>query len=65
MKKVKYEKPVVRRLGYDSRVMGIYCIAGSKANTLGNCNAGTRAHFTCTGGGQVGAGCDVGATPGS
>ena len=48
MKKIKYEKPVVRRLGYDSEVVAGTCLAGGgfssgcgKGNKAESCTQGT------------------------
>lgn len=65
MKKERYEKPIVRRLGYDRTVMGITCVIGGAPGSQDNCGGGLRAHLTCGGGNAVGASCATGPTPGS
>ena len=54
MKKIKYEKPIVRRLGHDSKAKGTdACTTGP---TIGNnnCNLGASAARRCGGGSSFG-----------
>ena len=44
MKKIKYEKPIVRRLGYDREVVAGICSGGGGFSTL--CGKGQKAE-TC------------------
>ena len=64
MEKVKYEKPIIQRLGYDRTVMGVICAGGGKAGG-DNCGGGNNANLTCGGGNGVAATCATGPTPGS
>ena len=50
MKKIKYEKPIVRRLGYDSKIVAGMCNVGP--NFALGCGKGQRAE-TCTQGTTV------------
>jgi hypothetical protein len=59
MKKIKYEKPIVQRLGYDNELAVGACGAGG--NHLTDCLAGARAN-NCTTGGSVGT-CTKGTGP--
>jgi hypothetical protein len=65
MKKEKYEKPIVQRLGYDRTAMGIYCVSGGSADSRDNCGGGNRAHLACGGGNGVATTCATGPSPGS
>ena len=50
MKKIKYEKPIVRRLGYDSEVVAGTCLSGP--GFAAGCGKGNKAE-TCTQGTSV------------
>jgi hypothetical protein len=50
MKKIKYEKPIVRRLGYDSEVVAGICNTGP--GFASGCGKGNKAE-TCTQGTTV------------
>ena len=65
MDKVKNEKPIIQRLGYDRTVMGVTCAGGTQAGNKDNCGGGNRANLTCGGGNGVAAACATGPTPGS
>jgi hypothetical protein len=65
MEKVKYEKPIIQRLGYDRTVMGVTCVGGTLAGSKDNCGGGNKANLSCGGGNGVGAACATGPTPGS
>jgi hypothetical protein len=40
MEKVKYEKPIIQRLGYDRTVMGVTCVGGTLAGVGAACATG-------------------------
>jgi hypothetical protein len=47
MKKIKYEKPIVRRLGYDSRAKGSDSCAAGPTIGVQNCKVGQSAASRC------------------
>jgi hypothetical protein len=47
MKKIKYEKPLVRRLGYDSEAKGTDSCATGPEIGVANCKAGPSAASRC------------------
>jgi len=61
MRKIKYEKPIVRRLGYDSEVVAGTCLNGGgfrpgcgKGNKAETCTQGTTvAPVVCVQGGAA------------
>ena len=53
MKKIKYEKPLVRRLGYDSEAKGSSSCAAGPTIGIQNCKAGESAGSRCSVGGSV------------
>jgi len=63
MEKLKYEKPIIQKLGYDRTAMGIYCVGGSQAGSGDNCPGGNRAHLSCGGGNGVSTTCATGPSP--
>ena len=61
MEKNKYEKPVIRKLGYENEVMGFFCSFGTALKS--QCVGGLKA-VACAGGGNfTAAGCGTGPTP--
>jgi len=63
MEKNKYEKPVIRKLGYENEVMGFECSNGIALKS--QCAGGLKAS-ACAGGGNFSSiGCEVGSTPAS
>lgn len=63
MKKIKYEKPVIRKLGYENAVMGFECSAGTALKP--QCAGGLKA-AACSGGGNFSSiGCEAGSSPAS
>jgi hypothetical protein len=54
MRKGKYEKPILQKLGYDSWVMGTVCSSGPSNKEP--CGGGSIAQTTCGGGADVGQG---------
>ena len=65
MDKIKYEKPMLVELGFDSEVMGTQCTVGS--TNPPQCKAGPTAKIVCNIGSSfaVPTVCSGGATPGS
>jgi hypothetical protein len=47
MKKIKYEKPIVQRLGYDSEATGSSSCATGPTIGVQNCKAGDSASARC------------------
>jgi hypothetical protein len=47
MKKIKYEKPIVRRLGFDSEARGSISCATGPSIGINNCKAGDSANSRC------------------
>lgn len=63
MKKIKYEKPVIRKLGYDNDLVGGICNAGPGFKAA--CGKGNKAE-TCTQGTTVAPViCQMGGAPSS
>lgn len=61
MEKNKYEKPVIRKLGYENKVMGFECSFGTALKS--QCAGGLKAAACAVGGNFTAAGCEAGVTP--
>jgi hypothetical protein len=61
MKKVKYEKPIVRKLGYENGVRGYDCVSGGGFKTS-SCGGGNKAAL-CSVGGNFQIACGTGPSP--
>jgi hypothetical protein len=53
MKKIKYEKPIVRSLGYDNGAKGSISCATGPSIGIQNCKAGESAGSRCSVGSSV------------